>query len=126
MAARGQTMVEETVFKTTPVTIEFNISKTVTTFNILETTINLLKELFRSDTSLRVKSRHDDTTWGPQDDFPENEEFHKHFITREVSSEYANRNVYVCVTIISPEEIDRLKWRPNVRDYTHNHIIWVK
>ena len=117
MAKCGVGMVEDTTKKHTSVLFEFNIKKDENIFNIRNATLNLIKAIWKSDKSLQVKSKIDETVWGANGDFPTDEEFLKHFVVNEVPSRYSNNKVIANTTLISSDDITRIKWRPLVRDY---------
>ena len=90
MVTRSVGMVEDKIHKHTAVSFEFNIKKDEDIFNIRNATLNLLKVMWKSDKSLQVKSKIDETVWGANGDFPTDEEFLKHFVVNEVPSRYSN------------------------------------
>ena len=126
MAKRGVGMVEDTINKHTAVSFEFNIKKDEDIFNIRNATLNLLKVMWKSDKSLQVKSKIYETVWGANGEFPTDEEFLKHFVVNEVPSRYSNNKVIANTTLISSDDITRIKWRPLVRDYIFDKKIWSK
>lgn len=126
MARRGDTMLEDTISKYTPTKIEFNPKKENNIFNIRQALIELLKNMWLADKSIRVQSIMDNTIWGPSDMFPSGEHFMEHFKVQQIETKYNNNKIILHITLITSEEITRLKWRPQVRDYIFNHNIWFK
>ena len=126
MKYRGEQMVEDTITKSTKVTIEFNPNKNVQIFNVRTETMNLLNVMWHTDNAIKVVSRETGDTWGPQDKFPAEKAFMKHFLVNEEETKYNTTKVYVHVSVISTEDIARIKWRPEVRNYIFNNNIWVK
>ena len=126
MARRGERMVEETVVKTTPVAIEFNIPKANKVFNARKSLLDLLNVLWEADNSLKVRSWEDTRTWGPSDKLPLEQKFVEKFKVHKTETRYGTSRVYVHVRLLTTEDVARLKWRPIVRDYIFNHNIWVR
>lgn len=110
-------MIDKYTTKTTPTKIEFNINKAIKTFNIRDTVMKLLQEIFKADNSLCIRSKINGTVWGHDDEVPQGGPFHKHFATYEINPRHGNRKVIACIDLISSEAISRLKWQPNVKDY---------
>ena len=126
MKYRGEQMVEDTITKSTKITIEFNPSRNVKMFNVRTETMNLLNVMWQTDKAIKVVSRETGDTYGPQDKFPAENAFMKHFLVKDVETKYQTKKVYVHVSVISTEDIARIKWRPEVRNHIFNNNIWVK
>ena len=82
--------------------------------------------MWATNNSVKIQSKIDDTIWSHGDKIHVDEEFQKHFIIKEIKSKYSTSKIITYVTIISSDEIARIKWRPNVRDYIFNNNIWLK
>ena len=126
MKGRGEIMTEDVVKKETPSTFEFNVNKATKVFNIRDATMKLISVMFKADNCLRIKSKIDNTVWGPDDEVPQGSEFHDHFATKEINPQYGPKKAISHITLITSEEISRLKWRPSVKEYIMRNNIWIK
>ena len=126
MSKRGETLTEDNVVQQTNVTFEFNIKRSENTFDVRAATTNLLAEIFKIDRSLKVKSKTDGTTWGPSEELPVEREFHTHFATKYINPKYSNNKALVHTTMITKEDVRRLKFRPSIFHYIKDNNIWIK
>ena len=126
MKGRGEIMTEDMVKRETHTTFEFNVNKDTKVFNIRDATMKLISVMFTADNCLRIKSKINNTVWGPDDEVPQGEAFHDHFATKEINPQYGPKKAISHITLITSEEILRLKWKPAVKDYIMRNNIWIK
>ena len=126
MARRGDNLIEETVVKQTSIVIELNTKRQENEFNVREAFRGLMNTMWNADNSVKVVSKSENKVWGPGDKLPIDNEFIKYFNVTESNTQYETKKVYVHVDVRSTEDINRIKWRPIVRDYIFNENIWVK
>ena len=123
---RGDIMVEENITQYTPTKIEFNPTKEDRIFNVRQELIELLRNMWLADKNIRVQSVKDNTIWGPSDRFPIGEQFTEHFKVLQTETKFKTNRIILHIVLLSSEELNRLKWRPQVRDYIFNRNIWFR
>ena len=126
MAQRGEGMVEDNITKYTRVTIEFNPKREDQSFNVRQALMNLINAMWHVEPNIKIQSKITDETWGPSDALPTKQKFIDHYKVYTTTTKINTSKVHVHVTMITNEEITRLKWRPAVRDYIFNHNIWIR
>ena len=120
-------MVEKRIRRITPVRIEFNLERDLKEFNVREETEILLKKLWEGDESIKVGSVvNKDLQWTNHESLPEDDEFHLHFQTKEITYYRTPRKILVYISLESTRSIQDLKFLPTVKHYLQEQNIWLK
>ena len=123
---RGETLIEERAVRYTKVKFEFNIAKDTLTFNIRKAFVNIIKELRKEDSKLKVKSCINNQEWGYEDELPIDEKFHQHFATKEQIYTYSANKAFAYTTVMTHVPFYTLKWKSNIIEYLKENKIWIK
>ena len=91
MKYRGQQMIEDTIVKSTKVTVEFNPKRNVENFNVRTEILNVLNIMWETDKAIKVQSRETNEMWGPKDTFPAEDDFMMHFKINEIDTKYKTK-----------------------------------
>ena len=127
MKIRGNQMIDKRIICVTPVQIEFNVPKEATAFNIRAETEALLQKMWEGHKNLKVGSVvNAQKQWTKHESLPENEEFHLHFQTKELTFVRSPRKILVNISMESERSIQELKYMPQVRNYIQSENIWIK
>ena len=118
MKIRGNQMIDKRIIRVTLVRIEFNVPKEASAFNIQAETEALLQKVCEGDKNLKVGSVvNAQKQWKKHKSLPENEEFHLHFQTKELTFVISPRKILVYISMESERSIQELKYMPQVRNY---------
>ena len=77
----------------------------------------MIKELQKGDSTLKVKSCINNQEWGIGDELPVEQDFHKHFATKEQAYSYSANKTFAYTSVITQVPFHTLKWKPNIIKY---------
>ena len=118
MKIRGNQMIEKRIVRVTPVQIEFNVPKEASAFNVCAETEVLLQKMWDGDKNLKVGSVvNAQKQWTKHDSLPENDNFHLHFQTKELTFVRSPRKILVYISMESERLIQELKYMAQVQNY---------
>ena len=118
MKIRGNQMIEKRIVRVTPVQIEFNVPKEASAFNVCAETEVLLQKMWDGDKNLKVGSVvNAQKQWTKHDSLPENDNFHLHFQTKELTFVRSPRKILVYISMESERSIQELKYMAQVQNY---------
>ena len=126
MKRRGEILTEDKVLRKTKVKFEFNIEKNTVSFNIRKAVIKLIEVLRKEDPTLKIKSCADSQEWGEDDELPIEENFHKHFSTKEQTYTYSANKAFAFTTVITQVPFHVIKWKPKIIEYLKEQKVWLK
>ena len=126
MKIRGNQMIDKRIIRVTPVQIEFNVPKEASAFNVRAEIEALLQKTWEGDKNLKVGSVVNvQKQWTKHKSLPENEDFHLHFKTKELTFVRSPRKILVYISMESERSIQELKYMPQVRNYIQSENIWI-